>query len=126
MTGKASFLYVKMRNATTPVTRASAMQNDAIKAPQDCGSMAQLRLAIDALDQQLVALLARRQLYIERAAVLKPDRSAVRDETRGEDVIAKGVAAAQKAGFWGPIAEPVWRTLIEHSIRHELEAFDRK
>jgi isochorismate pyruvate lyase len=102
------------------------MQNDAIKAPQDCGSMTELRLTIDALDQQLVALLARRQLYIERAAVLKPDRSAVRDETRVEDVIAKVLAAARQAGLSGAIAEPVWRTLIEHSIRHELEAFDRK
>ena len=36
--------------------------------------MAELRAAIDALDARLVALLARRQPYIERAAVLKTER----------------------------------------------------
>jgi isochorismate pyruvate lyase len=102
------------------------MQNDAIKAPETCDSMEELRLAIDALDQRLVALMARRQLYIERAAILKPDRGAVRDEVRVEEVIAKVLAAARLAGLSGAIAEPVWRTLIEQSIRHELEAFDKK
>ena len=58
------------------------MQNDAIKAPENCGSMAELRVAIDALDQTLVTLLARRQAYIERAAILKKDRDTVRDEAR--------------------------------------------
>ena len=102
------------------------MQNDAIKAPENCGSMAELRAAIDALDQQLVILLARRQAYIERAAVLKQDRGAVRDDARVEQVIAKVLAEAKEAGLAGSIAEPVWRTLIEQSIRHELEAFDKK
>jgi isochorismate pyruvate lyase len=102
------------------------MQNDAIKTPENCGSMEELRAAIDALDERLVALLARRQLYIERAAVLKADRGAVRDDMRIEEVVAKVLAAARKAGLSGAIAEPVWRTLIEQSIRHELQAFDRK
>jgi isochorismate pyruvate lyase len=102
------------------------MQNDALPAPQDCRSMAELRAAIDALDRELVALLARRQLYIERAAVLKSDRDAVRDSGRVEDVIAKVLAAAKAAGLSADIAEPVWRTLVEASIAHEFEAFDKK
>ena len=102
------------------------MQNDAIKAPENCGSMAELRVAIDALDQKLVQLLARRQAYIERAAILKKDRGTVRDDARVEDVVAKVLAEAKAAGLSADIAEPVWRILIEQSIRHELEAFDRK
>ena len=102
------------------------MQNDAIKAPENCASMAELRAAIDALDQKLVTLLAQRQLYIERAAILKPDRGAVHDDVRIEDVIAKVLVAAKQAGLSTAIAEPVWRTLIEQSIHHELEAFDKK
>jgi isochorismate pyruvate lyase len=102
------------------------MQNDAIKAPENCASMEELRAAIDALDQRLVALLARRQLYIERAAILKADRATVRDQARVEEVIAKVLAAAKQAGLSGAIAEAVWRSLIEQSISHELEAFDKK
>jgi isochorismate pyruvate lyase len=126
MTGKASSLYVKMGSATTPAIRAPAMQNDAIKAPENCHSMAQLRAAIDALDRDLVSLLARRQAYIERAAILKQERGTVRDDARVEQVIAQVLAAAEQAGLSAAVAEAVWRTLIEQSIRHELQAFDQK
>ena len=43
-----------------------------------------------------------------------------------EQVIAKVLAEAKQAGLSGSIAEAVWRPLIEQSIRHELEAFDKK
>ena len=103
------------------------MQNDApLKMPQACGSMAELREAIDVLDTRLVALLAVRQAYIERAAELKSSRGQVRDPARIEDVVAKVIAEGRKAGLSPDIAEPVWRTLIEASIAHELESFDKR
>ena len=107
------------------------MQDDAphgppMTPPGDCRDMAELRAAIDALDARLVALLAVRQAYIERAAVLKQDRATVRDPARVEDVVAKVLAQARKAGLSEAIAEPVWRTLIEQSIRHEFAAFDSR
>jgi isochorismate pyruvate lyase len=102
------------------------MQNDApLKMPQACGSMNELRAAIDTLDARLVALLAIRQAYIERAAELKTGRDQVRDPERIEDVVAKVIAEGRKAGLSADIAEPVWRTLIEASIRHEFDAFDK-
>ncbi|HMH65901.1 MAG TPA: chorismate mutase [Rhizomicrobium sp.] len=102
------------------------MQNDApLKTPQACGSMNELRAAIDTLDARLVALLAVRQTYIERAAQLKTGRDQVRDPDRIEDVVAKVIAEGRKAGLSADIAEPVWRTLIEASIRHEFDAFDK-
>jgi len=103
------------------------MQNDApLKTPQACGSMNELRAAIDTLDARLVALLAVRQAYIERAAQLKTGRDQVRDPGRIEEVVGKVIAEGRKAGLSADIAEPVWRTLIEASIRHEFEAFDRR
>ena len=88
--------------------------------------MAELRAAIDALDARLVALLAVRQAYIERAAQLKTGRDQVRDSVRIEEVVAKVIAEGRKAGLSADIAEAVWRSLIEASIRHELEAFDKR
>jgi isochorismate pyruvate lyase len=103
------------------------MQNDApLKMPGACGSMAELREAIDTLDARLVALLAVRQAYIERAAQLKTGRDQVRDAARIEDVVAKVIAEGRKAGLSADIAEPVWRTLIEASIEHEFDAFDKR
>jgi isochorismate pyruvate lyase len=127
MLGKLAFLYVKIASPTTPAYNSAAMQNDAPpKEAAACANMAELRAAIDALDGELVILLARRQAYIERAAILKQTRAAVRDEARIEDVIAKVVAAAKEAGLSPAIAEPVWRTLIEVSILHEFAKFDAK
>jgi isochorismate pyruvate lyase len=102
------------------------MQNDApLKMPDACASMNELRQAIDTLDSRLVALLAVRQAYIERAAQLKTGRDQVRDVQRIEEVVAKVIAEGRRSGLSAEIAEPVWRTLIEASIRHEFDAFDR-
>ena len=91
-----------------------------------CADMAQLRTAVDELDRSLVTLLAIRQSYMERAAQLKPRRDQVRDDARVEEVVAHVLAEAERAGLSPAIAEPVWRTLIERCIAHELEAFDRR
>ncbi len=91
-----------------------------------CQSMADVRVEIDRLDVALVALLAERQTYIERAAQIKTSRAVVHDQARIDDVIAKVLAAARGAGLSPAIAEPVWRTLVERCIAHEFEMFDAK
>jgi isochorismate pyruvate lyase len=103
------------------------MQNDMpLIKPEDCADMAALRAAIDTLDGELVRLLALRQGYIERAAVLKTDRGTIRDEARIEDVVSKVLAEAKRAGLSAAIAESVWRVLIERSIAHEFAKFDAR
>lgn len=88
--------------------------------------MTELRREIDRLARDLVALLAQRQRYIERAAILKSERLRIRDEARIADVIAKVLAEAARCGLSAAIAGPVWRELVERSIAHEFEAFDAK
>jgi isochorismate pyruvate lyase len=105
---------------------AHVLPSVALKAAQACANMGELRAAVDELDLRLVALLAVRQSYMERAATLKPRRDQVHDAARIEEVVARVVAEAKRIGLSEAIAEPVWRTLIERSIAHELEAFDGK
>lgn len=125
--GKRRSYSVKIARPTTPAYNSAAMQDDdPLKLPEACSSMTELRAAIDTLDARLVALLAVRQTYIERAAQLKTGRDQVRDPERIEEVVAKVIAAGRKAGLAADIAEPVWRTLIEASIRHEFAAFDKR
>ena len=59
--------------------------------PESCTTMAEVRAGIDALDRQLVTLIAERLRYIAAAARIKPDRGRVRDEWRKADVLAKCV-----------------------------------
>ena len=86
--------------------------------------MTEVRAGVDAVDRALVALLARRQRYMEAAARIKPSREAVRDLARVEAVVANVLGEAGAAGLSAAIAEPVWRVLIECSIAHELACWD--
>ena len=92
--------------------------------PADCQTMVEVRQGVDAIDRLLVAVLAERQRYMDAAARIKADRHAVRDNARIEEVVAAVKAAARDAGLSEDIAEPVWRTLIEACIAHELDAWD--
>ncbi len=94
-----------------------------ILAPEDCTEMAHVRAGIDALDKELVTLIARRTLYIEAAARIKPSLDNVRVPWRIEDVVAKVVEEARKQGLSATLTESVWRELIEKSIQHEAETW---
>jgi isochorismate pyruvate lyase len=96
-----------------------------IKPADQCLDMTDLRAQIDALDRGLIAALAARQRYIERAAEIKRHRSDVRDEGRIADVLTKITAAAERNGLNVEIARAVWTTLMERSIALELDRFDR-
>lgn len=94
-------------------------------APADCQTMIDVRQGVDALDRALVALLAERQRYMDAAARIKPNRDAVFDQARIDDVVAKVLAAAAPAGLSADIAEPVWRLLIDRCIAHEFATYDK-
>lgn len=92
-------------------------------AGEDCKSMEEVRAGVDALDRELVALLVRRQAYMQAAARIKPALDDVRVPWRIEDVVTKVLAEARKQGLSERIAEPVWRVLIEQCIEHEAETW---
>ena len=58
------------------------------RAPVPCPEMTSIRQEIDALDVELVKLLAQRQKLIESAGTVKPQRTQVRDDARIEEVVA--------------------------------------
>ncbi|KGB81188.1 chorismate mutase [Rhodovulum sp. NI22] len=91
-----------------------------VKAPQDCNSMLELRAQIDALDQRLIKMLARRAAYIDRAAELKPAEGlAARIDARVEQVVANARRNADAAGLDPDFAETIWRQMIDWSIARE-------
>ena len=96
-----------------------------IREPADCTTMTEVRAGVDDVDRRLVALLKRRFGFMEAAARIKPDRSAVRDEWRKADVLAKVDAAASELGLDRTLLERLYEDLIETSIAYELEVFDR-
>lgn len=95
-----------------------------VKSPEVCESMTDVREGVDAVDRELVRLLVIRQGYMHAAARIKPNRDAVYDAPRIEDIVAKVLAEAEKQGLSADIAEPVWRKLIERCIAHEFDVYD--
>ena len=94
-------------------------------SPDKCQSMAQVRAGIDALDAELVALLARRFGYMRAAARIKPKREQVRDEARKAEVIANARATARDLGVPAEVIADLWEGLVEASIAYELAEWDR-
>ena len=94
-----------------------------MKPPADCRNMAELRAAIDALDGQLVALLARRAGYIDRAAEIKEEVGLpARIPARVDEVLAKVRQCAAAEGLDPALVDALWRQLIDWSITREIRA----
>jgi isochorismate pyruvate lyase len=101
----------------TPTTDAPLM-------PEQCQTMAEVRAGVDAVDEALIALLARRFAYMDAAARIKPTRDAVRDERRKAQVIANARRAAAAAGIPEAFVGELWEALVERSIAYELDRWD--
>ena len=96
-----------------------------IRDPADCHTMTEVRAGVDDVDRQIVGLLKRRFGYMDAAARIKPDRSAVRDEWRKADVLAKVDAAASTLNVDRALMARLYEDLVETSIAYELGEFDR-
>ena len=76
-------------------------------------TLTEVRQAIDGLDAELIALLAKRQTLVEQAGRLKPRGVA--------QVIAARREQAAAAGLSPDVAEAVWQAMIAAFIRLEIE-----
>ena len=91
-------------------------------------TLAELRRDIDALDSQLIGLLARRQRLVEQAGRPKPrgDQQAVAAPERVAQVIADRRSQALAAGLAPEVAEAVWRAMIDAFIHLEGQVNQRQ
>jgi isochorismate pyruvate lyase len=82
-------------------------------------TMQDVRAEIDAVDDALVALLARRLAAIRRASDLKshPDEALV--AWRVEQVAERVRDRAQAVGFDADAAERIWRAMMDECIAFE-------
>ncbi len=91
-----------------------------MRAPQECQSMQELRVEIDALDTELVTLLARRAGYIDRAITLKQrENLPARTKDRVAEVLDNVRALAASRDLDPELAADLWHQLIEWSIARE-------
>lgn len=106
------------------ITPKSGPGRFAAPDPEACETMKDVRAGVDEIDRMLVALIARRQGYMDAAARIKPSRSVVRDEARIQQVLDNVHAEAERHGLAWSIAEPVWREMMERCIAYEFDVWD--
>ena len=115
---------IRLSTPSSGPARGKVMPDTAPLSAEDCQTMADVRAAIDALDADLVRLLARRFGYMRAAARIKPERGQVRDEARKAEVIANATALAAELGMPADVVAEMWERLVEGSIAYELDAWD--
>jgi len=99
--------------------------SETVKPPEDCETMAQVRIGVDALDRELMELLAVRFGYMRAAARIKPERGHVRDEARKAEVIDNACDDARRAGIPEEAIRDIWDRLVEASIGYEMIEWER-
>ena len=84
-------------------------------------TLAEVRQEIDALDSQLIGLLAQRQQLVAQAGRLKPEHDAQAAPERVAQVLKARREQAAAAGLSPDVAEAVWQAIIAAFIRFEQE-----
>ncbi len=91
---------------------------------KDCKNMKDIRDSIDILDDEIVQLLAKRTLYVKKAAKFKKNASEVKDINRVKEVLQTKKNLALKYGVSPTLIQDVYKNMIEHFIKEELNEFD--
>ncbi|MBX6319828.1 chorismate mutase [Pigmentiphaga sp.] len=93
-----------------------------------CKSLAEVRANIDRLDDEIVALLAQRAMYVKDAARFKKDAFQVSAPARQAEVFAKvrALATRHNRGFEGleDVVEAAYRALVAAFIAAEQQYHD--
>jgi isochorismate pyruvate lyase len=120
---------VEVKVGTSRLAAAAALRRRgtmSVIEPDACATMTEVRAGVDAVDRELIELLARRFAYIRAAARIKRERGQVRDEPRKAQVIANARGYAEQRGVPVEAIAALWEQLVEASIEHEEASFDAR
>lgn len=85
-----------------------------------CQSIEDVRLNIDRIDRQIVALITERGAYVKQAAQFKASSEDVKAPHRVEQVISKVTRLSKELGGQPEIVEKVYREMVAGFINAEM------
>lgn len=93
-----------------------------MKAPQQCTSLEDIRVGIDAIDREIIAALGKRLHYVRAAAAFKPTEASIAAPERVGAMIPERRVWAAEAGldpdFVGPLFAQVIHWFIAQQVCH--------
>ncbi len=92
-----------------------------MKSPEQCQNIAEVRHAIDFIDNEIVKLIAERGKYVKRASVFKTSEAAVKDVDRVAEVIKSKKMLAVKYQTSEDLVERIYSTMINYFVDSELD-----
>ena len=96
------------------------MTHSARPAPADLATLSQARESIDAIDVELMTLLAERHAIVDRVVTLKQAEGvAAAAPSRAKAVISGARTRAEEMGFDPDLAETIWREMVAYFIARE-------
>jgi isochorismate pyruvate lyase len=92
--------------------------------PARCAGLDEIRAAMDTIDREIVALIARRVAYVRAAAKFKTSSANVAAPERVAAVLKTRRDWAEAAGLSGDVIEGLYRDLVAYSISEEHKEFE--
>lgn len=95
-----------------------------MKPPSACANMEDIRAAIDAIDQQIIAQLGARFEYVKAASAFKTSATDVRADARFQSMLEQRRGWAAANGLNLDVIEKLYRDLVEHFISEEMKEWE--
>jgi isochorismate pyruvate lyase len=92
--------------------------------PGECAGMEEIRAGMDALDREIVALIAQRVEYVRAAAKFKTSSASVAAPERVAAVLKTRREWAEAAGLDGDVVEGLYRELVRYCVSEEHKRWE--
>ena len=102
------------------------MKLDALKSPDECSSIEEIRGAIDEIDHEIVGAIGRRFEYVKAIMRFKSTADDVRAPQRYQAVLQQRRDWAAEAGLDEDVIEQLYRDLIGYFIAHEMTVLEEQ
>ena len=87
--------------------------------PAECKNLDEIRAGMDAIDREIVGLIAQRVAYVRAAATFKTSSANVAAPERVAAVLKTRREWAEAAGLSGEVIEGLYRDLVAYSVSEE-------
>jgi isochorismate pyruvate lyase len=97
---------------------------DEVTPPEQCSGLEEIRAGMDAVDREMVALMARRVEYVRAAAKFKTSSANVAAPERVAAVLKTRREWAEAAGLDGDVIEGLYRELVRYCVSEEHKRWE--
>jgi isochorismate pyruvate lyase len=92
--------------------------------PAECAGIDDVRAGMDALDREIVRLVAERVEYVRAAAKFKTSSASVADKERMAAVLRTRREWAEAVGLSGDVIEGIYRELVNYCVSEEHKRWE--